>query len=279
MKSPNASVLLLVSLLAGCASQSALESTRYEVDSINTRLFSINRDLSALRDESKVSAGSIEKEMKGDIASLRKLSADIQANLDSTKSDIQQLSGKFDDTVLSVKKPSEDLARYREDADKRIIALEERILKQQGQLETLAKKVTELAKIKREDPPPPPPADAPYLKGLDLLKVGEVSAARDQFTRFLEQNPKHELAANAHYWIGETYYTEKNFESAILSYQEVIKSFPGKDKVVAAMLKQAMAFNEINDPKSAKFVLKKLVEGFPKSEEARKAKDLLKDMK
>ena len=279
MKSPNASVLLLVSLLAGCASQSALESTRYEVDSINTRLFSINRDLSALRDESKVSAGSIEKEMKGDIASLRKLSADIQANLDSTKSDIQQLSGKFDDTVLSVKKPSEDLARYREDADKRIIALEERILKQQGQLETLAKKVTELAKIKREDPPPPPPADAPYLKGLDLLKVGEVSAARDQFTRFLEQNPKHELAANAHYWIGETYYTEKNFESAILSYQEVIKSFPGKDKVVAAMLKQAMAFSEIKDPKSAKFVLKKLIEGFPKSEEARKAKDLLKDMK
>ena len=272
-------VLSLVSLLSGCATQSALETTRFDVEAINSRLATITRDLTNLRDESKVSAGSIAKEMKADIASLRKLSADTQANLDSTKSDMQQLSGKADDAVLAVKKPSEDLARYQEDADKRIIALEERILKQQGQLDTLAKKVTELAKIKREEPSPPPSADAPYLKGLDLLKVGEVAAARDQFTRFLEQNPKHDLAANAHYWIGETYYTEKSFESAILSYQEVIKSFPGKDKVVAAMLKQAMAFNEINDPKSAKFVLKKLVEGFPKSEEAKKAKDLLKDIK
>ena len=45
------------------------------------------------------------------------------------------------------------------------------------------------------------------------------------------------------------------------------------------MLKQAMAFNEINDAKSAKFVLKKLLEGFPKSEEAKKAKELLKVIK
>ena len=52
-----------------------------------------------------------------------------------------------------------------------------------------------------------------------------------------------------------------------------------KEKVVAAMLKQAMAFNEIKDPKSAKFVLKKLIEGFPKSDEAKKAKVMLKEIK
>jgi tol-pal system protein YbgF len=87
------------------------------------------------------------------------------------------------------------------------------------------------------------------------------------------------LAANAHYWLGETYYNEKNYESAILSYQDVIKNYPGKEKVVAAMLKQAMAFNASKDATSAKFVLKKLVEGFPKSEEAKKAKELLKEIK
>jgi TolA-binding protein len=45
------------------------------------------------------------------------------------------------------------------------------------------------------------------------------------------------------------------------------------------MLKQAMAFNAIKDPKSAKYVLKKLIEGFPKSEEAKKAKAMLKEIK
>ena len=157
------------------------------------------------------------------------------------------------------------------------MALEERILKLQAQLDLLSTKVTEIAKAKKEEPPPPP--DALYLKGLEVLKAGDAVAARELFTKFLEQNPKHDLAANAQYWIGETYYSEKNFESAILSYQDVIKNYPGKDKVVAAMLKQAMAFNEITDVKSARFVLKKLIEGFPKSEEAARAKDMLNEIK
>ncbi|MFZ2948254.1 MAG: tol-pal system protein YbgF, partial [Desulfuromonadaceae bacterium] len=108
---------------------------------------------------------------------------------------------------------------------------------------------------------------------------GDVATARELFTKFLDQNPNHELAANALYWIGETHYSEKNYESAILSYQEVIKKYPGKEKVVAAMLKQAMAFEAIKDPKSAKYVLKKLIENYPKSEEAKKGKDMLKAIK
>lgn len=270
-------VLLAVSCLAGCASQGSLENVRNDIDSVKTRLFSIDRDLASIREESKVSVGAIEKGFKADVAAVRKMSADIQATIDSTKGEMQGLSGKLDDTTLAVKKPAEDLARYREDADKRIIALEERILKQQSVLDSLTKKMAELAKAKKEETVSAP--DSLYLKGLDSLKAGEVATAREQFAKFLEQNPKHELAANAHYWIGETHYSEKNYESAILSYQEVIKNYPGKEKVVAAMLKQAMAFDAIKDAKSAKFVLKKLIEGFPKSEEAKKAKEMLKVMK
>ncbi len=270
-------MLLLAACLAGCASQTALDNVRNDVDAVKSRLFSLDRDLAGIREESKVSVGAIEKGFRTDVSSVRKMSADIQASIDGTKSEMQALNGKLDDTLLSVKKPVEDLARYREDADKRIIALEERILKQQSVIDALAKKMTELTLVKKDEVPSTP--DALYLKGLDSLKAGEIVAAREQFTKFLEQNPKHELAANAHYWIGESYYTEKNYESAILSYQDVIKNYPGKEKVAAAMLKQAMAFNEIKDAKSAKFVLKKLVEGFPKSDEVKKAKELLKEIK
>lgn len=277
MKYMNLMLLLLVSSLAGCASQSALDNVRNDIDSIKTRLFTIDRDLATVREESKVTVGAIEKGFKADVAAVRKMSADIQVTIDSTKNDMQALSGKVDDTNLAVKKPAEDLARYREDADRRIIALEERLLKQQTLLDSLSNKMVEMAKAKKDEAAPA--SDSLYLKGLDSLKAGNVVTAREQFIKFLEQNPKHELAANAHYWIGETYYSEKNFESAILSYQEVIKNYPGKEKVVAAMLKQAMAFNEIKDSKSARFVLKKLIEGFPKSEEAKKARVMLKEMK
>jgi len=269
MKYTNVMLLILVSLLAGCASQGSLDNVRTDVDSIKSRLFAMDRDLANLREESKASAGAIEKGFQTDVSSVRKMSADIQATIDSTKSEMQALSGKVDDTAIAVKKPAEELARYREDADKRIVALEERILKQQAQIDSLLKGKTG----------PGTASDALYLKGLDLLKTGDVATARDQFTKFLEQNPKHELAVNAQYWIGETYYSEKNYESAILAYQDVIKNYPGKEKVVSAMLKQAMAFNAIKDAKSAKFVLKKLIEGFPKSEEAKKAKTMLKEIK
>lgn len=272
----NAMMLLFVVCLAGCASQGSLENVRNDVDTMKSRLFTIDRDLSTVREELKVSVGAVEKGFKDDVAAVRKMSADIQATIDNTKNEMQALNGKLDDTTLAVKKPSEDLMRYREDAEKRVIALEEHVLKQQAALDSLTKKMAEMTKAKNEEVATP---DSLYLKGLDSLKAGDVVTAREQFARFLEQSPKHDLAANAHYWIGETHYSEKNYESAILSYQDVIKNYPGKEKVVAAMLKQAMAFNEIKDSKSAKFVLKKLVEGFPKSEEAKKAKDMLKVIK
>lgn len=277
MKYMHVVVLLLLLCLAGCASQGSLENVRDDIDTIKTRLFSMDRDLATVREESKVTVGAVEKGFKTDVSAVRKMSADIQATIDSTKSEMQALNGKLDDTALAVKKPAEDLAQYRDDADKRIIALEEHILRQQTLLDSLSKKMAEMPMAKKEEAASTP--DSLYLKGLDLLKAGDVVTAREQFTKFLEQNPKHELAANAHYWIGETYYSEKNYESAILSYQDVIKNYPGKEKVVAAMLKQAMAFNEIKDAKSAKFVLKKLVEKFPKSEEAKKAKAMLKEIK
>lgn len=275
MKSTRFILAACIAGLTGCASQGALDSARSDIDSVRTRLYSVEKNLGGIRDESKEGIGTIEKNLKSDVADVRKLSADIQASIDSTRTEMQALNGKLDDLTISLKKPTEELARYREDTDKRIIALEERIIKLQSTVDDLTKKTTELTQPKEVAPTP----DAIYMKGLDTFKAGDMPAARELFTKFLEQNPKHDLAANAHYWIGETHYSEKSYEPAILSFQEVIKNFPTRDKVPAAMLKQAMAFNAINDIKSSKYVLKKLVESFPKSDEAAKAKELLKEMK
>ena len=261
--------------LAGCASQGALESTRNDVDAVRTRLYTVEKSLGGIRSESKEDIGTIEKNLQAEVSSVRKLAADIQASIDGTKTEMQAMNGKLDDMSISLKKPTEDLARYRDDADRRIIALEDRIVKFQTTLDELTKKVSEFSQPKEAAVTP----DSAYMKGLDTFKAGDMPAARDIFTKFLEQYPQHDLAANAHYWIGETHYSERNYEPAILSFQEVIKNYPLKEKVPAAMLKQAMAFNALKDTKSAKYVLKKLGEGFPKSDEATKAKELLKEIK
>ena len=268
-------MMVVMTGLTGCATQSALDSTRYDVDEVRRRVISLEKNLGGIRNESREGIDAIEKNLKSDVSDVRKLSADIQASIDSTKTEMQSMNGKLDDMGISLKKPTEDLARYREDADKRIIALEDRIIKLQSTVDELTKKTGELAQAK-EVPPTP---DSVYMKGLVAFKAGDMPAAREIFTKFLEQFPQNDLAANAHFWIGETYYNEKSYEPAILAYQDVIKNYPTKDKVPAAMLKQAMAFHAINDAKSSKYVLKKLVEAFPKSDEAIKAKDLLREIK
>jgi tol-pal system protein YbgF len=267
-------LLLTVAGLTGCATQGSLDATRNDVDAVKTRLFTLEKNLGGVRNESRDEISTISKNFKAEFEAVRRLSADSQATIDSTKTEMQSLNGKIDDMAESLKKPTEDLARYRDDTDKRIIALEDRIVRLQATLDDFTKKMTDLSRPKEVAPTP----ESTYMKGLDAFKAGDLPGARDVFTKFLEQYPQHDLAANAQYWIGETYYSEKNYEPAILAFQEVIKVYPLKDKVPAAMLKQAMAFRAIDDSKSAKYVLKKLTEGYPKSDEAAKAKDLLKEM-
>lgn len=269
------SLLFLAVIVSGCATQGSLDITRNDIDAVKTRLFSVEKELGGIREESRVKLVAIERDLKTEVGSIRKISADIQATIDSNKSEILALNGKFDDLTLGVKKPGEELSRYREDADKRIITLEDRILKLQAAVDELNKKISDTSPAKEV----PPTADSLYMKGLETFKAGNMSGARDIFTKFLEQFPKHDLAANAYYWIGETLYSEKNYEPAIVSFQEVIKNYPHQPKAPAAMLKQAMAFKAINDAKSAKYVLKKLAEAYPKSDEAKKAKELLKEIK
>lgn len=263
-------------VVTGCATQGALESTRNDIDAVKTRLFSVEKDLGGVREESKEGLGSLQTGFKADVAAVRKLAADIQATIDSTKNEMRLVNGKVDDIALAVKKPTEELARYREDADKRIITLDDRITKLQSSVNELNKKITELAQQKKDEAVTP---DSVYMKGLETFKTGNMPAAREIFTKFLEKYPQHDLAANAQYWIGETYYSEKEYEPSILAFQEVIKNHPQKEKVPAAMLKQAMAFKAIEDTKNARYVLKKLVENYPKSEEVKKARELLKELK
>ena len=263
-------------VVTGCATQGALDNVRNDVDVVKTRLFSVEKDLGGIREESKMSLESIQTGFKSDVTAVRKIAADIQATIDTTKNEMQQLNGKIDDVSLSVKRPADELARYREDSDKRIIILDDKITKLQTSVDELNKQIAELTKKKTEETTTP---DSVYMKGLETFKAGNMPAARGVFTKFLEQYPEHDLAANAHYWIGETYYSEKEYEPAILAFQEVIKNHPQKEKVPAAMLKQAMAFKAINDAKNARYVLKKLVESHPKSEEIKKAKELLKELK
>jgi TolA-binding protein len=55
----------------------------------------------------------------------------------------------------------------------------------------------------------------------------------------------------------------------------VVQKYGDHPKAAAALLKQGMAFQALGDGKSAKVVLQKLIESYPATEEAKRAKEKL----
>jgi tol-pal system protein YbgF len=267
-----AAVLLLA--LAGCASKGDLQFVQRDTDELKTRYLNMEKDFAGLKSETREGMDKSLKEYQKEIAVLRKGTAELQAALDSARVDMQVMAGKVDDSTLLAKKPAEDIAFVKENMERRLTALDGRIASLEKELDDLRKKAAE-APAKEVQMTP----EALYQKGLDTFKEGNPQKARELLMKFVEQYPNHELAANAHYWTGETYYSEKMYEQAILEFEKVIKNFPGKEKVPAAMLKQAMAFKELKDVTSARYVLKKLLADFPQSSEAGLAKTKLKELK
>jgi tol-pal system protein YbgF len=271
---------LILLTVFGCASQSELESVRRDSDEMKSRIFTVEKGLNDVHSEVKdgvekslsgyrQSLEALQKDMAGyqkDMAAIRKGGADLQATLDSARVDMQLLTGKVDDVRILAQKPADDVALLKEDLNKRLASLEDRLNKLEKSVDEQQKQAAKLLQT----------PEVMYQQAYDAMKSGNMVKARELFGKFLEQNPKHKLAANAHYWLGETYYSDKNFEQAVLEFQEVIKNFPDKDKVPAAMLKQGMAFREMGDEKSANYIYKKLIEEFPKSEEAKIAKEKLR---
>jgi tol-pal system protein YbgF len=116
----------------------------------------------------------------------------------------------------------------------------------------------------RKDPSPQTIYDEAY----SLYKQGKYVQAREAFKEYVGLYPDTKLTDNAHFWIGESYYDQGQYEQAILEYDKVVQEFPNGDKVASALLKQAFAFDAIGGPQDAKILLKKILRDHPSSEQA-----------
>jgi tol-pal system protein YbgF len=118
-----------------------------------------------------------------------------------------------------------------------------------------------------------------YRQAKQAFDQGNSDAARNKFKELIERYPKSDRADNAQFWIGEIYYREKWYEKAILEYQKVIENYPKGNKVPASLLKQGFAFLNLGDKANSRLILQELMKKYPKTNEAKIAKDKLKGIK
>ena len=117
-----------------------------------------------------------------------------------------------------------------------------------------------------------------YKRALDLTLAGKPMQARPMFQEFLQKFPKHEMVPNALYWLGETYYAEKDYPQAILAFKDVSTKYPDHDKTSASLLKIGMSYRNVGDVDNAIFYLRTLVDEHPESEPARLARQMLQEL-
>lgn len=114
-----------------------------------------------------------------------------------------------------------------------------------------------------------------YERILTLFRDGDIDGALYGFTTFLLKYPKSDLAPNACYWLGESYYAKRDFRKAIETYEAVRLNYPDSEKVPAAMLKTGYAYLASKDKKRALLAFEQVVILYPKSPEAIKASEKL----
>lgn len=265
MKSLKTVVLFsaLLALLAGCIpSQQELAMSR-DLEEMKRRLAATERALAAQQTDR---AG----ETRQRLDDLTRQQAKTQADLDNLRLELQSINGRFADLDQQRSELQEELALVRDDLGLRISALEER----SG---TNAGSASASTAPANSAPPAATQPETQYLQAVDMIrKQKQYAEGRKQLETFLKENPAHSLAPNAAYWIGESYAGEKEYEKAILQFEDVINKYGDHPKAAAAYLKQALTFDNLGDRQSARTIMEKLIKSFPLSEQADIAKQRLK---
>ncbi len=118
-----------------------------------------------------------------------------------------------------------------------------------------------------------PVAEQDYENAWKRLREKDYRGAIQQFKKFVENHAKSSLTDNAQYWVGESYYALKEFDQAILEFDEVRKKYPDGDKAPAAWLKIGFAFAELGNRVDARLILQEVINRYPQSDAAEKARE------
>jgi len=114
-----------------------------------------------------------------------------------------------------------------------------------------------------------------YDQATQDLTQGRYALALQGFREFLKANPQSELADNARYGVGESYFALARFDSAATEYQRVAKDYPTGDRVPAALYKLALSQEKLGKADDSRKTFEDLVKRFPDSGEAQLARERL----
>ena len=131
---------------------------------------------------------------------------------------------------------------------------------------------SQLKKMKK-----PLSAKVAFEKGRNLFLANKLNQAKEYFLYSLS---KKYLPATSAYYLGEIAFKNNNYKEALGYYKKSINLYPKKTSFTTRLLYHtAISFEKINNKKTAKLTLQKLISDFPNSKYANLAKKELEKLK
>jgi len=118
------------------------------------------------------------------------------------------------------------------------------------------------------------PEQQAYQNALNVCNARNYKEAITQFNDIIQQYPKGKYSDNCNYWIGECYFSLADYAQAIASFQRV-QEFKNSSKADDALLRTGMAYLKMGQKAQTKEALQTLLDRYPGSDLAPRAKEYL----
>lgn len=121
--------------------------------------------------------------------------------------------------------------------------------------------------------PPPAPAasgDQMYHDAMKKLQDGDNAGAERGFKAFLQSHPRHALAGNAQYWLGESYYARRDYQNAMTAFAEGYKIYKTSPKGPDNLLKLGITLAVLGRKADACQIFTKFSQDYPRATDLQK---------
>ena len=115
------------------------------------------------------------------------------------------------------------------------------------------------------------PLDDPaalYERGLKDLQAGDYDGSRVDFKTMVEKYPQHKMAGHAQYWLGETYYVQRQYKLAAEAFLAGYTIYADGSKAPDSLLKLGMTLTALGEKQTGCNAFAELDAKFPNASPA-----------
>lgn len=184
---------------------------------------------------------------------LQRNNADFGVEMEEVRQELQRIAGRMEEVEFKMTRIEQDQRLFKEDVDLRF---------------------SDGGGAQMPEEP-----DGLFKFASEKFAAGDYRVARKGFEAFLRKYSSDKRASEAVFFMGETFFKEKQWVSAVFEYQKILKQYSKSSRAADATFRIGESFLELKKCPEAKIFFDTVVNDFSKSKWAEPARRKLQSLK